>query len=292
MDNASVLAAFRQFTPESIRAALTHCRANVVDADLCCRECLRASADNPGLLAEEAARHELSCVLLYLSYRRDRLAGPDLLRLVSQPGFSQPLAETDWLVRNLHRFLAAMLDPADILVISDLILNQDLATEVREQALLTYPFLIQENVIEEKLAVEEYRRLLVAAMEKKRQDDPRLWMATAINAAVIGGAKLRPLLTAVLDSGLLQDQTAFARRIIASLFQAGSQRFREIFRKEHRGYLTDVDTEIDSLFTPPEELTDELPERGHPKTREEPKIGRNDPCPCGSGKKYKKCCGA
>ena len=28
-----------------------------------------------------------------------------------------------------------------------------------------------------------------------------------------------------------------------------------------------------------------------PTTREEPKIGRNDPCPCGSGKKYKKCCG-
>ena len=25
--------------------------------------------------------------------------------------------------------------------------------------------------------------------------------------------------------------------------------------------------------------------------REEPKVGRNDPCPCGSGKKYKNCCG-
>ena len=25
--------------------------------------------------------------------------------------------------------------------------------------------------------------------------------------------------------------------------------------------------------------------------RREKKIGRNDPCPCGSGKKYKKCCG-
>ena len=22
----------------------------------------------------------------------------------------------------------------------------------------------------------------------------------------------------------------------------------------------------------------------------EPKVGRNDPCPCGSGKKFKKCC--
>jgi uncharacterized protein YecA (UPF0149 family) len=28
-----------------------------------------------------------------------------------------------------------------------------------------------------------------------------------------------------------------------------------------------------------------------PIESEEPKVGRNDPCPCGSGKKYKKCCG-
>jgi preprotein translocase subunit SecA len=28
-----------------------------------------------------------------------------------------------------------------------------------------------------------------------------------------------------------------------------------------------------------------------PVRRESPKVGRNDPCPCGSGKKYKKCCG-
>ena len=26
--------------------------------------------------------------------------------------------------------------------------------------------------------------------------------------------------------------------------------------------------------------------------RNAPKVGRNDLCPCGSGKKYKKCCGA
>ncbi len=25
--------------------------------------------------------------------------------------------------------------------------------------------------------------------------------------------------------------------------------------------------------------------------RDAPKVGRNDPCPCGSGKKFKKCCG-
>ncbi|MBE0565935.1 MAG: SEC-C domain-containing protein, partial [Krumholzibacteria bacterium] len=33
------------------------------------------------------------------------------------------------------------------------------------------------------------------------------------------------------------------------------------------------------------------PAAARPVQREEPKVGRNDPCPCGSGKKYKKCCG-
>jgi uncharacterized protein YecA (UPF0149 family) len=28
-----------------------------------------------------------------------------------------------------------------------------------------------------------------------------------------------------------------------------------------------------------------------PTRRAQPKVGRNDPCPCGSGKKFKKCCG-
>lgn len=38
---------------------------------------------------------------------------------------------------------------------------------------------------------------------------------------------------------------------------------------------------------------DDRPQIQIPKTvkREEPKVGRNDPCPCGSGKKFKQCCG-
>jgi preprotein translocase subunit SecA len=34
-----------------------------------------------------------------------------------------------------------------------------------------------------------------------------------------------------------------------------------------------------------------VPEPLTPFERDRPKVGRNDPCPCGSGKKYKKCCG-
>ncbi|GAH68037.1 unnamed protein product, partial [marine sediment metagenome] len=33
------------------------------------------------------------------------------------------------------------------------------------------------------------------------------------------------------------------------------------------------------------------PRRIEQIVRDQPKVGRNDPCPCGSGKKFKKCCG-
>ncbi len=40
-----------------------------------------------------------------------------------------------------------------------------------------------------------------------------------------------------------------------------------------------------------QEVAEEKPARAQPFVREGQKIGRNQPCPCGSGKKYKQCCG-
>jgi preprotein translocase subunit SecA len=55
--------------------------------------------------------------------------------------------------------------------------------------------------------------------------------------------------------------------------------------------------EMEALATrsrQPREAYANAPEGPQPQTivRKGPKVGRNDPCPCGSGKKYKKCCGA
>ena len=50
-------------------------------------------------------------------------------------------------------------------------------------------------------------------------------------------------------------------------------------------------TAIYRYFEPVRRMLSDL--TGGPSTyrRTGPKIGRNDPCPCGSGKKYKRCCG-
>ncbi len=53
--------------------------------------------------------------------------------------------------------------------------------------------------------------------------------------------------------------------------------FHEEFEDD---YEDDYEDDFNEWFTPQE-----------PYVREQPKIGRNEPCPCDSGKKYKKCCG-
>lgn len=57
-------------------------------------------------------------------------------------------------------------------------------------------------------------------------------------------------------------------------------------RLQERYNVVDDEFEDDDLIYP---WNDTKPPT--PFVRQSPKIGRNDPCPCGSGKKYKKCCG-
>lgn len=46
-----------------------------------------------------------------------------------------------------------------------------------------------------------------------------------------------------------------------------------------------------NMTPPPQYNNPSVPEEKLRPVRVAPKVGRNDPCPCGSGKKYKKCCG-
>jgi Protein of unknown function (DUF1186)/SEC-C motif len=70
----------------------------------------------------------------------------------------------------------------------------------------------------------------------------------------------------------------------------------QAFRETHQ-LITDVAAATKWLDRPPE-LPEPLdPEEGNLIAQGQPympapKVGRNEPCPCGSGKKYKKCCGA
>jgi SWIM/SEC-C metal-binding protein len=67
------------------------------------------------------------------------------------------------------------------------------------------------------------------------------------------------------------------------------KRMKEVAAKfEKNGWKYKIELEPDK----PEDVTDLELLLNPPKTvKVEKKVGRNEPCPCGSGRKYKKCCG-
>ena len=70
-------------------------------------------------------------------------------------------------------------------------------------------------------------------------------------------------------------QTEERKKEVASIF-------------EENGWKCTIELEPDK----PEDISDLELLLNPPQTRvAEAKVGRNEPCPCGSGKKYKKCCG-
>ena len=81
-----------------------------------------------------------------------------------------------------------------------------------------------------------------------------------------------------------------AEKLIRTL-KKSSLRGKEAAQKLQKKLEMGMDTEDDWEENPivyPEDVPWVVPQ---PYVREAPKIGRNDPCPCGSGKKYKRCCG-
>ncbi|GAG36372.1 unnamed protein product [marine sediment metagenome] len=75
---------------------------------------------------------------------------------------------------------------------------------------------------------------------------------------------------------------------------------QELIHNERSALAEGRKTAKDATFTSAEPQTgrplgeDKREAKGAPSApfkRKAPKVGRNDPCPCGSGKKYKRCCG-
>lgn len=104
----------------------------------------------------------------------------------------------------------------------------------------------------------------------------------------------------------IMDMTGFLDGINDSLMEANPTDTMEedtkvslAFNKE-KLYMNMVDAKADWLYELPQwnEIFDAetkrklyLEQKKSGTVITEKKVGRNDPCPCGSGKKYKKCCG-
>ncbi|GMO39213.1 MAG: hypothetical protein Ta2F_15610 [Termitinemataceae bacterium] len=84
------------------------------------------------------------------------------------------------------------------------------------------------------------------------------------------------------------------RENFPELYAMHSSFFNDVLRTKDTDKMLYQRAKMLKKYTQKSGYFDEHPESDIDQTihRKEPKVGRNDPCPCGSGKKYKKCCGA
>lgn len=109
----------------------------------------------------------------------------------------------------------------------------------------------------------------------------------------------------VMEMDSLRSDVARLKRKYPELYKLKAEFFDLVANRKKEKFLVDTyfkklkyfkKTYPETFDDDDEEFDDEadgLPAEfyGEPYARAEPKVGRNEPCPCGSGKKYKKCCG-
>jgi hypothetical protein len=231
----------------------------------------------------------LRVALFWVARQKTKKPFGNICQLMTHKSFNEHVEMTDWSIVNLHRILGSIAGPNDTNKLADLACNDDIPIEINEQALLAIHFMWIEKKLLDQDVIELYRKIINKKLAGGRLKE-RMALALVLNSAVVGGQELRKEITALLDSGKLGDNSAMAAQAIQSIFM-DTKRFREIYIKQHKGFFDNPEDEIPHIHEPVIEETPQMPGKGTPIVRTTPKIGRNDPCPCGSGKKYKKCCG-
>lgn len=116
------------------------------------------------------------------------------------------------------------------------------------------------------------------------------WIGWGEAIAALGFADLAPMVESVWST--LPPEIADLRHFREALADARADpRDAGRFESSNAGYLGDVVAALE--WTRPRErdsVRDAVPPK--PVVNAIRRVGRNDPCPCGSGRKYKKCCGA
>ena len=137
--------------------------------------------------------------------------------------------------------------------------------------------------------------------EEVGRDDFLTWAVDA--ASELGPAPLMEDIRGWFDEGLIDPSVTGLEWFEKKAATPVEDCLAEAAANEHNRYMRDALEEMESwsCYDPSDpgkssgdSATDWPPHeplRGGTTVRKLPKVGRNDPCPCGSGKKYKKCCG-
>jgi uncharacterized protein len=226
---------------------------------------------------------------------RDRESCRPLLRLLRRPFDEVNALLGDTVIESLANIVTGVFDD-DSEALFALIIDSSIDGFIREALFGAATFLAWERRIQR----DRFREFLVRFYEERPADDgDRAWAGWITAISLLGLRDLVPLADNAFRESRIPEEWTDRRQFdddIAVAEYAPDDIDR--FTQYNLGYIEDVLVSLD-WTRGAEDVFDEDGEEApwtdfaypsEPVRNPWRKVGRNDPCPCGSGKKFKKCC--
>jgi hypothetical protein len=283
-------------TPVDMLHAVADARESITP--LLLQELRDATADPQALLekGDDYNRHIYAMYLL--AQFREPAAYAALVNFVAIPGEIVMDLTGDVVTMDLGRMLASVFN-GDLEPIERLIEDPKVNEWVRSAAIDALLELHAEDVLRRDDVIAYLKALFTGRIEREYS---YVWSAMVNAACDLYPEELMEDIHRAYADGLV-DSFNVSPGDVDKALKRGKERALAEMRGFRKGLIGDVVEEtswwacfreqVDAEspgFIPYDDDKFWLPPEVETVVRAEPKIGRNDPCPCGSGRKYKKCC--
>jgi tetratricopeptide (TPR) repeat protein len=240
------------------------------------------------LLAEAAVMSHIYALFLLAQFR-EPAAYARVVRFFRTPGETAVDATGDVATESLDRILAA-LHHGDLRPIHELIEDAAASQWARGAAVCALP----ESVFSDQLSRDEAVSRLTPLFRGRIEREPsNVWNCLVSVAADLHATELTADLRRAFEDGLVDPLFIRPAKVEEALREA-REVVLERSRRRSKGLIVDTVREMSwwACFDREGRRRELPPAVLQPIRRNEPKVGRNAPCPCGSGRKHKKCCGS
>jgi Protein of unknown function (DUF1186)/SEC-C motif len=236
-----------------------------------------------------------SYALYLLAKWREPRAYPYVIRWLSLPEEQPFEIGGDIVTQDGARILAAVCD-GDLTPIKSLILNRDADQYGRAAGVSALALLAAWAEIPRAPVVQYFQWLAEEGLER---EPSQVWNSLVAESADIEAVAVFPALRRAYDDGLADPQYMEPEEL-ADVESGPSGRLVEALRERHppiddvagaTAWWSALEERSDDDDLEEDWDDDELLIEPQQPYRAPAKTGRNEPCPCGSGKKFKACCG-
>ena len=230
--------------------------------------------------------------LFLLAEFKEKKAFPLILKMLSIPNLDGFDVLGDGVMEKLSSIMVSVFD-GDFLGLNKIIENKDIDSYIRNSALETYVYFYQNNLVDKKDLIQFLRKIILLY---NYDDDIYNFILTVIIST--------HLIEMIPDVKIMFEQDA-----IDYYIRGGYAEFIDYLFNYDKFDTIDIISNIEDnmaswyCFHKEEKdnkefdydnmeqaMNEFIKESTNQNIINYNKIGRNDPCPCGSGKKYKKCC--